>query len=118
MSDQHTLDDWAASILKRIVLFFVVVVTRAMLAELAGLLQRIANMSKVNQVRTCAVSRILFLVWLGLAQPSSVILPCATQMTPKNLAICLAPNIFRSNDLNLLERYYSRSRPLSHSASW
>ncbi|ELR12986.1 RhoGAP domain containing protein [Acanthamoeba castellanii str. Neff] len=46
---------------------------RAMLAELAGLLRRIANMSKVNQ------------------------------MTPKNLAICLAPNIFRSNDLNLLE---------------
>lgn len=52
-----------ASIL--IVLFFVV--TRAMLAELAGLLQRIANMSKVNQVCTCAVSWILFLVWFGLA---------------------------------------------------
>lgn len=35
-----------------------------MLAELAGLLRRIANMSKVNQVRTCTVSW-LFLVWLG-----------------------------------------------------
>jgi len=46
---------------------------RAMLSALADLLRRIAKESHINQ------------------------------MTPKNLAICLAPNIFRPNDLDLFK---------------